>query len=164
MSTFDGVKSALLAAEGDYSNDPDDPGGETHWGVSKRSYPNLDIRNLTFEDACTKVYFPDFWKIYGLSEINPQKVANNLFLALINMNPPDAIKCLQRALNAISTNGSFLVDGRLGPQTVRGINNCQQMWLIDRFRIELSLYYLSVVNAHPKELKFLKGWIGRALK
>lgn len=164
MSTFDNAKAALLDAEGGYSDDPDDPGGETHWGVSKRSYPNLDIKNLTFEDACNKVYIPDFWNQYGISAINPQQVANKLFLAIINMNPQDAIKCLQRSLNAISTNESFLVDGRLGGQTVKGINACQQMWLIDRFRIELSKYYISVVDANQKELKYLKGWMRRALK
>jgi lysozyme family protein len=163
VSTFENAKAALLKAEGGYSNDPNDPGGETNFGVSKRSYPQLDIKNLTFEEACINVYTPDYWNRYGISAINPQTIATKLFLALINMNPMDAIKCLQRALNTVSLNESFLVDGRLGSNTIKGINACQQAWLLDRFRIELAAYYLLVVKANEKELKFLEGWIGRAL-
>ena len=32
-------------------NDPSDPGGETNWGISKREYPDLDIKNLTRDEA-----------------------------------------------------------------------------------------------------------------
>jgi len=46
--------------EGGYSNDPDDPGGETNFGISKRSHPLLDIANLTEEDAHT-VYRDEYW-------------------------------------------------------------------------------------------------------
>jgi len=49
-----------LKWEGGYVNDPDDPGGETKWGISKRAYPNLDIKNLT-DDVAANIYYTDYW-------------------------------------------------------------------------------------------------------
>ena len=62
---FDMAFDRLMGHEGGYVNDPQDPGGETKWGVSKRSYPNLDIKNLTKEQA-KKIFRKDFWdKVQG---------------------------------------------------------------------------------------------------
>ena len=46
-SSFDLAIPIVLENEGGYINDPNDPGGETKYGISKRSYPALDIKNLT---------------------------------------------------------------------------------------------------------------------
>lgn len=46
--------------EGGYVNDPNDPGMETNYGISKRSYPDLDILNLTKEQAIA-IYYEDYW-------------------------------------------------------------------------------------------------------
>ncbi len=46
--------------EGGYVNDPHDAGGETNMGISKRSYPDVDIKHLTREDA-EEIYYRDFW-------------------------------------------------------------------------------------------------------
>ena len=43
-----------------YENNPADPGGETAFGISKRAYPNLDIKSLT-EDKAKDIYFNDYW-------------------------------------------------------------------------------------------------------
>lgn len=57
---FERAFSCVLQNEGVYVNDPSDSGGETKYGISKRSYPNLDIKNLTLEEA-KKIYFCDYW-------------------------------------------------------------------------------------------------------
>lgn len=46
--------------EGGYVNDPDDPGGETNFGISKRSFPDVDIKNLT-KDEAKEIYREHFW-------------------------------------------------------------------------------------------------------
>lgn len=46
--------------EGGYVNDPSDPGGETNFGISKRAYPNIDIKNLT-RQAAQEIYQRDYW-------------------------------------------------------------------------------------------------------
>lgn len=63
MNQVENFRKALqftLKWEGGYVNDPDDPGGETKWGISKRAYPNLDIKNLTPE-AAASIYAKDYW-------------------------------------------------------------------------------------------------------
>jgi lysozyme family protein len=61
MISFDQAFTRLLGHEGGYVNNPADPGGETNWGISKRSYPHLDIKNLTRDQAMT-IYYVDFWQ------------------------------------------------------------------------------------------------------
>lgn len=46
--------------EGGYSNDPDDPGGETNFGLSKRFYPDLDLKNITWDEAKRK--YLEIWE------------------------------------------------------------------------------------------------------
>ena len=48
---FDHAVKEILRHEGGYVDDPVDRGGETKYGISKRSYPDLDIANLTLEQA-----------------------------------------------------------------------------------------------------------------
>lgn len=68
LSAFDEAVGAVLGEEGGYVNDPRDPGGETKWGISKRAFPDLDIVNLTRDEA-SEVYRVHYWQPlvpYGL--------------------------------------------------------------------------------------------------
>jgi len=58
----------VLDHEGEYSNDPKDPGGETKWGISKRYHPGLDIKNLTPQQA-TEIYYDEYWTPAGCSSM-----------------------------------------------------------------------------------------------
>jgi len=51
LTKFDEIIEVVLEHEGGYVNDPDDPGGETNFGIAKRSHPDVDIKNLTKEGA-----------------------------------------------------------------------------------------------------------------
>lgn len=55
-------------SNGGYTNDPHDPGGETKWGISKRAHPNLDIANLTYDEAAM-VYFNKYWSPAGCADM-----------------------------------------------------------------------------------------------
>ena len=44
-----------------YENNPDDPGGETKYGICKKSFPSLDIKNLT-EDQAKDIYYKNYWQ------------------------------------------------------------------------------------------------------
>ena len=50
-TTFDEIIEKVLEHEGGYVNDPDDLGGETKYGITKRFYPDVDIKNLTIDGA-----------------------------------------------------------------------------------------------------------------
>ena len=88
---------AVLNHEGGYVNDPDDPGGETKWGISRRSYPSLDITNLTREDAIA-IYYRDWWRRYKYDLIEDAAVAAKVLDLSVNMGPSQAHKILQREI------------------------------------------------------------------
>lgn len=56
------------APNGGYTNDPDDPGGETKYGISKRAHPAEDIKNMTPERAM-QIYDTDYWTACGCDSI-----------------------------------------------------------------------------------------------
>jgi len=66
---FDKAFKFILKWEGGYSNDKDDLGGETKYGISKRSYPNLDIKNLTIEMA-KEIYKKNYWDKLGCDKLS----------------------------------------------------------------------------------------------
>lgn len=61
---FEKAFEIIVGLEGGYVNDPNDPGKETKFGISKRSYPDLDIKNLTL-DRAREIYLQDYWKKAG---------------------------------------------------------------------------------------------------
>lgn len=60
MSFFPAAFAIVVGIEAGYVNDPRDPGGETKYGISKRSYPNENIANLSLERA-QEILKQDFW-------------------------------------------------------------------------------------------------------
>lgn len=55
--------------DGAYTNDPVDPGGETRFGIAKRSHPTVDIKNLTLGEALS-IYESDYWNHYNLDQVD----------------------------------------------------------------------------------------------
>lgn len=73
MNLVDAIIDHILKVEGGYVNDPNDPGGETKFGISRRSYPSLDIEGLTIE-AARAIYARDFVNPV-LAEVNDPRLA-----------------------------------------------------------------------------------------
>ena len=71
---FEKAFKYVIYNEGGYVNDPSDLGGETKYGISKRSYPNLDIKHLTLEQA-RKIYFCDYWLKGKFEQISDDTLA-----------------------------------------------------------------------------------------
>jgi lysozyme family protein len=93
---FDLAFDRLIGHDGGYVNDPNDPGGETNWGISKRTYPDLDIKNLTREQA-REIYRRDFWDRVRGDKLH-DGVAYQLFDFAVNSGIETAVRKLQRAL------------------------------------------------------------------
>ena len=100
----------VLRHEGGYVNDPNDPGGETHWGISKRSYPGLDIAALTRDEAIA-IYRRDYWDRVHADEL-PPALALVVFDAAVNQGRYPAVLMLQEVVGARR-------DGVMGPETLR---------------------------------------------
>lgn len=100
----------VLRMEGGYSNDPHDPGGETKYGISKKSYPNLDIKNLTDQQA-REIYKKDYWEACNCDEL-PTSFAIGTFDCAVNQGVGKAKRILQIALDMEN------IDGIIGPKTI----------------------------------------------
>lgn len=80
------------APNGGYTNDPDDPGGETKWGISARANPDVDIKNLTKEQAI-EIYRNNYWQESW--DKLPFELAAACMDTSVNMGPVRAQKFLE---------------------------------------------------------------------
>ena len=101
---FDQAFDRLIGNEGGYCEVQGDPGGETNWGISKRSYPDVDIKNLTKEGA-KAIYLRDFWDAIG--DAHPA-IKFQAFDFAVNSGIQTAIRKLQAAIGVAD-------DGHWGP-------------------------------------------------
>lgn len=69
-TSFEKAMSIIFKWEGAYANNPNDPGGETNYGISSKSYPDLNIKGLTKEQA-KEIYKRDYWDAINADELEP---------------------------------------------------------------------------------------------
>jgi len=154
MSSFDLAIPVVLRREGGYTWDSADPGGETNFGISKRSYPNLDIKNLT-SAAASAIYKADWWDKYGYGRILAQSIATKIFDTAVNIGATMAHKVAQQATGVT-------VDGQLGPESIKALNDAVEPLLLHKLQDLQALHYRNIVAANPERGKFLNGWLNRA--
>lgn len=148
MTWFDQCFDKLIAHEGGYVSHEKDPGGETNWGISKRSYPQVDIKNLT-RDAAKAIYKTDFWDRAQCDRL-PPALAYLLFDAAVNSGIGQAIRFLQRAIGTAD-------DGVLGPLTLAAVQRFDAESLCARF-IGQRLDFMTRLSTFDY---FGKGWSRR---
>jgi Glycosyl hydrolase 108 len=85
----------VLQQEGGYVANPADPGGETKYGITKRSYPELDIAALTV-DAARQIYYTDYWQQSGADAL-PMPLAMVVLDTAVNMGTGAARTLLQQS-------------------------------------------------------------------
>ena len=154
--SFESIVQVVLKHEGGYVNDPDDSGGETNFGISKRAFPDLDIKNLTKEDA-VKIYHDKYWKPSRV-EMLPERLWATYFDMAVNMGKKRACEILQKACNH-KRNVNIKVDGRLGRNTAASAKKLEPERL-QSFRVK---YYADLINRKPKLEKYWFGWYKRAI-
>ena len=147
MNSFDTAFAHVIGVEGGYSNDKDDPGGETKFGICKRAYPAEDISNMTL-DRAKMFYKRDYWDLVKGDEL-PAPLNSLVFDCAVNQGVDTAIKLLQKTLNVAT-------DGIIGADTMRkardaGKETCA-LYLADR-----ALRYSGTRNFD----KFGRGWFKR---
>lgn len=150
MADFKKAIPIILKHEGGYVNDPKDPGGETKFGISKRAFPLLDIKNLTLDKA-QEIYKENYWNPINGDLIKSQDIATNLFDFVVNAGISSGVKTIQKVLNVAT-------DGKLGPGTLAAINACDEKILNMDFTKARFEYYKSIVVKNPDLNKFLVGW------
>jgi lysozyme family protein len=144
---FDTSFDRLLGNEGGYVNNQRDPGGETNWGISKRSYPNVDIANLTRDDAKV-IYKRDFWDACGA--MLDGAVQFQVFDAAVNHGISTAIRLLQRAVGVAD-------DGHWGLHSQSCYENMKSWSVLMLFVAERLDYMRKLLRFDT----FGVGWTGR---
>lgn len=148
MNAFRQAVAWVIEREGGgtVTDDPDDPGGLTRWGISKRAFPHTDIRNLSREEA-EDIYLRKYWLVCKCDAF-PPPVAVALFDSAVNQGPGKAVRLLQRALGVED-------DGAIGDDTLSAAMRAVPG--------ELLVQYLSrrAVDYARLDPKFHRGWFVR---
>lgn len=135
-------------SEGGYSDGKGDPGGETKWGISKRSYPHVDIKALT-RDGAKAIYIRDFWDRIHADDL-PDGVSFQLFDFAVNSSIETAVRYLQRAVGVAD-------DGHWGPVSIAAAAAMSESDMIMALNAE-RLDYMTKLSNWPSASR---GWARR---
>ena len=186
MNFWDEVYAELMVVEGGYVDDPDDRGGETYKGVSRKNFPNWNgwilIDNLKNHEnfprvlnsnseleLAVKVFYYDVFyaelKCPAIAE-HSKDVARELFDSAVNAGHKRAVQWLQKAINFCSFgfNIDLKEDGKIGDKTVRAL-----IQLLPKYERQVYKsmngyqfnHYESIVSRKPSQKKYARGWLVR---
>ncbi|MFU8776912.1 MAG: holin-associated N-acetylmuramidase [Roseovarius sp.] len=174
------IANEIVAREGGYVDDPDDPGGATNFGVTIHTMRRLgmdlsrdgvvdarDVRALT-RDQAVALFIDHYYHRPGIARL-PESLHASVFDMYVNAGA-NAVKILQRLLREMGQ--GIAVDGLIGPQTVTAAQVAAKAapdHIADAYGIARRNYYLSLADARPASRKFARsraggkgGWIKRA--
>ena len=162
MAFFDVAIHRILEHEGGYTDNPNDAGNwtggvvgkgqlkGTRYGISAGSYPDLDIKHLTLDEA-SKIYYRDYWQKNKLNELD-HALAFQVFDAAIQHGSKNAVKFLQKIVGATA-------DGIIGNQTLSRVHDYDQDKLAILYVKERMNFYTSLSKSNWTN--FGLGWMRR---
>ena len=154
-NTFEHIIDKVLEHEGGYVNDPYDKGGETKYGIAKRWFPDLDIKNLSKTDAIN-IYYNEYWNPSRADKL-PNDIKATYFDMCVNMGQRQAVKILQQAINSRKVN-KIEEDGLIGKITIENAGKVSKK----RLQAYRCLFYGKLVTKNPDQQRFYYGWFKRA--
>ena len=180
MKTVTEIAEEIVAREGGYVNDPDDPGGATKFGVTIGTMRRLgldltgdgkvdrrDVKRLSREQA-RDIFITHYFRRPGIDAL-PEPVQASVFDMYVNAGA-NAVRILQRLLRKMGY--EVAVDGAIGPQTIAAARAAQMSapdFFVDAYGIERRNYYYALADRRPASRKFARrrdgskgGWILRA--
>jgi len=180
MQSVQEIARAIVAREGGFVNDPDDPGGATNHGVTVHTMRRLgidvnrdgridtaDARALSAAQA-VDIYVEHYYERTGIASL-PEAIQPSVFDMYVNAGA-NAVKVLQRLLTQMGY--ACDPDGQVGPQTIRAAAmafDAAPGHLADAYGIARRNYYYALADARPASRKYARrkdggkgGWIQRA--
>lgn len=180
MPSVRDIAEQIVAREGGYVNDPDDPGGATNHGVTIHTMRRLgldldgngqvdarDVRRLT-QDHAVEIFIDHYFTRPGIARL-PGVLQASVFDMYVNAGS-NAVKILQRLL--VQMRQEVTVDGVIGPQTAAAAQRAQEAapnHIADAYGIARRNYYFSLADRRPASRKYARtraggkgGWIRRA--
>jgi lysozyme family protein len=144
----------VLDYEGGYTLDPDDPGGATKFGISQKSYPDLNILDLTLDEA-KQIYRRDFWQACHCDDL-PRPLAIAVFDCAVNQGVGRATRILQKSLGVLD-------DGNIGPITIEFFKKATKYTAM-RFMARRLIAYHHTMRDNPKLEIYALNWCYRVIK
>lgn len=180
MQTVKDIARGIIAREGGFVNDPDDPGGATNFGVTIHTMRRLgldldgdgqvtaaDVRRLSRAEA-EDIFVEHYFQRPGIARL-PAALHASVFDMYVNAGA-NAVKILQRLLRQMGQ--AVDVDGVIGPQTAAAAAAAAAAapdHIVDAYGIARRGYYLRLADNRPASRKFARtraggkgGWIRRA--
>lgn len=180
MQSVEEIAAAIVAREGGYVNDPDDPGGATKYGVTIGTMRRLgldltgdgridaaDVRGLDRRQA-QEIFIAHYFRGPRIAEL-PQAVQASVFDMYVNAGA-NAVSILQRLVTRMGFACS--ADGKVGPKTIAAARQADQAapsHFADAYGIARRNYYYALADRRPASRKYARrkdggkgGWIARA--
>lgn len=180
MPSVQAIADEILAREGGFVNDPDDPGGATNHGVTIHTMRRLgldltgdgrvteaDVRRLTRAQA-RDIFIEEYFRKPRIDRL-PEMVQASVFDMQVNAGS-HAVRVLQSLLGKMGL--AVTVDGAIGPRTQRAAAKAAKMapdHFADAYGIERRNYYYRLADRRPQSRKYARrrdggkgGWIRRA--
>lgn len=170
----------IVAREGGYVNDPDDPGGATNHGVTIHTLRRLgldltqdgrvdvdDVKALTRKQA-VDIFLTHYYRGPGIAGL-PESLQASVFDMYVNAGA-NAVRILQTLVTEMGFD--IAIDGEIGPQTLRATHEAYEAapnHLVDAYGIARRNYYYRLGDRRPASRKYARardggkgGWIKRA--
>jgi lysozyme family protein len=180
MPSVTDIAREIVAREGGYVNDPDDPGGATNFGVTIGTMRSLgldltgdgkvdaiDVRALTRSQA-EQIFVEHYFRKPRLAEL-PDPVQASVFDMYVNAGA-NAVKILQKLVSRMGFPAT--ADGVIGPRTIAAVADAAEAapaHIADAYGIARRNYYYALADQRPASRKYARtraggkgGWITRA--
>ncbi|RJL18629.1 holin-associated N-acetylmuramidase [Paracoccus siganidrum] len=180
MRSVEEIAREIVAREGGYVNDLDDPGGATNYGVTIGTMRALgldlnrdgridssDVKALTRVQA-QQIFVEHYFRRPRLAEL-PEAVQASAFDMYVNAGA-NAVKILQRLVSRMGF--AAAADGIVGPKTIAAAREAAEaapLHLADAYGIARRNYYYALADQRPASRKYARtraggkgGWITRA--
>ena len=162
MERFERIFDYLLRVEGGYSDDENDKGGKTKYGITEEEARDFgykgDMQDLT-KDFAKNIYLKKYYLGNKLDKVVDDKVALSICDWAVNSGR-NGTKNVQIAVNQL-TNANLDVDGIIGNKTLEALNAVDPEKFLEIYHILQRIYYRSKVVADKTQERFLTGWLNR---
>ncbi len=171
MAAFDRALRRTLDWEGGYAADPDDPGGETWQGISRRYHPawpgwalvDTGVRDVARLASLVRAFYrQQYWQPLRGDEWPRQRPAEATFDGAVHGGLQTAVRRLQRALNLCGASPALQIDGRMGARTLAALAAVKdEAELLCAVQMLRAADLLRQAETHPEVGKYLRGWMRR---
>ena len=162
MERFERIFDYLLRVEGGYSDDKNDKGGKTKFGITEEEARDFgykgDMQDLT-KDFAKNIYLKKYYLGNKLDKVINDKVALSICDWAVNSGR-NGTKNAQIAINQL-TNANLDVDGIIGNKTLEALNSIDPSKFLEVYHNLQRIYYKGKVEADRTQEGFLTGWLNR---